>query len=305
MDFDSYQTRARETDEIPSTIKGIEKLNYCILGACNQIGEISSVAKKRMRDGDDYKQYKNDVVERLGFLLWYISAACDSINVMLNSVADRNLNFNDQRWALNPKKQSEYDDGFPKDQTLPEYVWVHFEVQPGDPDKIAATSFLNGVLDAPIPFGDPVDDNANTEDGYRFHDAFHIAYYALLGWSPVVRKFWDCKRRKDKDKDRIEDGARARDREEAATVFIYKYSSDHNFFDQAEFVDTGLLAMARKITDDLEVRTRTDSDWQNAIIAASRVQKKLIDNNGGWIYASRQRGEINYSKSGPSGISSK
>ena len=38
------------------------------------------------------------------------------------------------------------------------------------------------------PFGAELMDNSYLPDGYRFHDVFHFAYAAMLGWSPVTRR---------------------------------------------------------------------------------------------------------------------
>tara|TARA_R110002051_G_C8749539_1_gene500055 strand:+ start:2321 stop:3238 length:918 start_codon:yes stop_codon:yes gene_type:complete len=300
MDFDTYQRDARSTDGIPAHISGLKKVEYCIFGAMDQLGEAAGKLKKKQRDGNDYRKYKEDLAEKLGFLLWYVSTAASALNLTLESIADQNIKFNEERWPFDPKAQSEFDAKFPVGEQLPTSGWTHFTVKSGDPQKIVATSFLGDGFTVQLPFGDPVDDNANLEDGYSFHDVFHLGYYALLGWSPVVRKFWDCKRKSCPDTDRIEDGARARDREEAATTFVYKYAYEHNFFKTADTVDTAILSLVKSITEDLEVQKRTRSDWQHTIITAARVQKELMDNNGGWVYASRLEKRLQFSKSGPS-----
>ena len=38
-------------------------------------------------------------------------------------------------------------------------------------------------------------------DDYRFHDAFHYAYAAILGWSPVTRALFRLKRKSETDVD--------------------------------------------------------------------------------------------------------
>ena len=35
--------------------------------------------------------------------------------------------------------------------------------------------------------GDRLTDNHLPEDDYRFHDVFHLAFAAVLGWSPTTR----------------------------------------------------------------------------------------------------------------------
>ncbi len=57
--------------------------------------------------------------------------------------------------------------------------------------------------------GDRLTDNAIEPDDYRFHDVFHYAYVAVLGWSPVIRALLRRKRKSDPKLDDAEDGARA------------------------------------------------------------------------------------------------
>ena len=59
------------------------------------------------------------------------------------------------------------------------------------------------------------------EDGYRFHDVFHLTLAAKLGWSPVLRKLLSRKRKSDPDIDESEDGARAQIVEEAVISAIH------------------------------------------------------------------------------------
>ena len=45
------------------------------------------------------------------------------------------------------------------------------------------------------PLGDDLTDNYYDDDGYRFHDAIHLAFIGHLGWSPVVRGLMGRKRK--------------------------------------------------------------------------------------------------------------
>ena len=40
--------------------------------------------------------------------------------------------------------------------------------------------------------GNDLMDNAYEDDGYRFHDVFHLACAAVLGWSPVLRALYEA-----------------------------------------------------------------------------------------------------------------
>jgi hypothetical protein len=52
-------------------------------------------------------------------------------------------------------------------------------------------------------------DNSRRVDAYRFHDAIHMGFMAVLGWSPTMRAALRLKRKSDQQTDECEDGARA------------------------------------------------------------------------------------------------
>ena len=71
-------------------------------------------------------------------------------------------------------------------------------------DRQSIRVLINGV-----PFGEELTDNAYDHDGYRFHDIFHFAYAAVLGWSPITRALLRRKRKSRPLVDEVEDGGRA------------------------------------------------------------------------------------------------
>src|SRR5690606_39045194 len=101
--------------------------------------------------------------------------------------------------------------------------------------------------------GDDLTDNAYDDDGYRFHDVFHLAYAAKLGWSPVTRKILKCKRRSMSQVDEVEDGGRATVIEEAISAFVYDYARKHDYLDGVKKLDYELLKTIKSLTSDLEV----------------------------------------------------
>jgi hypothetical protein len=76
--------------------------------------------------------------------------------------------------------------------------------------------------------GQELDDNVHEADGYRFHDVFHLACAAVLGWSPVTRRNLKRKRRSVDAMDRNEDGGRATVVEEGISALVFAYALDHN-----------------------------------------------------------------------------
>ncbi len=63
--------------------------------------------------------------------------------------------------------------------------------------------------------GDPLTDRSYIPDGYRFHDALHLTYMALLCYSPNTRSLLNVRRRSNRQKYKIDDGPRAISQEES------------------------------------------------------------------------------------------
>jgi NTP pyrophosphatase (non-canonical NTP hydrolase) len=85
-----------------------------------------------------------------------------------------------------------------------------------------------------VSVGDRLTDNAVEPDGYRFHDVFHYAYVAVLGWSPVIRALLRLKRKSDPKLDDAEDGARAILIEEGITSWIFGQAQQLRFFENVK-----------------------------------------------------------------------
>ena len=82
-----------------------------------------------------------------------------------------------------------------------------------------------------VKLGDPLTDNAYDDDGYRFHDVFHLAYASMLGWSPITRFFFKAKRESDPRVREVEDGGRATVIEEAISAFVFDYARNERFLE--------------------------------------------------------------------------
>ena len=133
------------------------------------------------------------------------------------------------------------------------------------------------------PLGDPLTDNRATEDGYRFHDIFHLAYATFLGWSPVTRSLLQRKRKSDPAIDESEDGGRAIVAEEGLSVFAFAYGAQHNNLEGVTRLDQQLLDGAALMTNGLEVSTRTHADFETAILEGHRVYRQLQEHGGGIV----------------------
>jgi hypothetical protein len=137
-----------------------------------------------------------------------------------------------------------------------------------------------------IQAGDPLQDNAYDEDGYRFHDVFHLAHAAKLGWSPILRGKLlkpSRKRHSKPDVDEVEDGGRAIVIDEAIVAYVWEYARRHRFLEGVTTVDYPILKTIRQLTDGLEVAARTAHDWEEAILAGYRIFRAVRARKGGML----------------------
>lgn len=272
---------------------------YLCNGLTAQIGEVANRLKKRLRDGADYDEgLKAEILAQIGHALWYVSVLADEFAADLGGVAVQNLLFNTNRWYVPGEsvKRRDFDSQYPPEQQLPERLIVYFKTREVDGIKKAhVLMYPNYPSHAPEnPLGAEIDDNSTLEDHYRFHDIYHFAYMAYLGWSPVVRRLLKIKRKADKVVDRTQDGARAGDTEEATTAFIYSYVSGQDFLETSEHVDTDLLMQVARLTRALEVSVCSAREWEEAIIVATKVLRELVANNGGWVEVDRVHRVVRY-----------
>jgi hypothetical protein len=163
----------------------------------------------------------------------------------------------------------------PVHEQLPRRFEVHFcpVEKDGQP---AIQLFKEGVQ-----VGDILTDNAHADDGYRFHDVFHFTHAAVLGWSPMSRTLFMCKRKSDPKTDMVEDGARAKILEELICALAFEYARKNGFLQGATQVDGALLKEINSIVGDREVRVRTEADWQSAILQGFTVWRAMRAHNGG------------------------
>jgi len=142
--------------------------------------------------------------------------------------------------------------------------------------------------------GDIINDNAYENDFYRYHDVFHYSFATLLGWSPCARSMMKRKRKSNQILDEIEDGARATITEEALSMIIFNEAKRKNYFQGVHSVSRTTLRIIKEMTENFEVKMRSSKDWENAILKAYDVFRKLILNKGGKVEFDAVNRKINY-----------
>ncbi len=142
--------------------------------------------------------------------------------------------------------------------------------------------------------GDPLTDNILNEDGYKFHDVFHLSYAAILHWSPIFRSLIKRKRKSDKRVDEAQDGGRAIVVEEGLSAWIFSYAKDLKLFEGQRKLSFDLLKTVQKFVKGYEVENCPLYMWERAILGGYAVFREVLENNGGIVIGDRYKRTITY-----------
>jgi|JI10StandDraft_1071094.scaffolds.fasta_scaffold18014_8 NTP pyrophosphatase (non-canonical NTP hydrolase) len=291
MNFNTYQEEAQKTDRVPTqgdALIGVE-LVVPLLGLAGETGELLSEYKKHLRDGASHQLFKERISEELGDLLWYIANVAAKFKIKLEDIAQGNLRKTRDRWGSQDQASTVLDADYAEHERFPRQFEVElFEVVVKGKTKIRAR--LNGKK-----IGDDLTDNADDPDGYRFHDVFHLAYTAVLGWSPVIRKLLKRKRKSNPKTDEVQDGGRAQVIDEGIAALVFEYAKQHNWLQEVSELDYQLLRTIKGLTSVLEVRVRSMSDWQRAILIGFKVWHQILKHGGGKIHVDLDAKDMKYS----------
>ena len=136
-----------------------------------------------------------------------------------------------------------------------------------------------------VNVGDRLTDNRTEPDGYRFHDVFHLAYVAHLGWSPVIRSLLKLKRKSNPKFDENQDGARAAIIEEGIATWIFNHADRHDFYENTDVgkLEYGLLKQVQDMVEGYEVAACPLWQWELAILEGFKVFRQLRDAGSGII----------------------
>lgn len=211
--------------------------------------------------------------EHLGIHLAELAIACASFNLKLEDIARANLDKILSRWPGEEERvyPTTFDDASPEHERFPPELRMTFEER-GSPETGYVVQSLHGVF-----IGDRLTDNSNEPDDYRFHDVFHLAYVAHLGWSPVLRALLKRKRKSDARKDENEDGARAMIIEEGIATWIFNHAKGYKFYDGAKpgALDYGVLKQIKSMVEGYEVEKCKLWQWEQAILDGFDVFRQL------------------------------
>ncbi|MCW2750502.1 MAG: MazG nucleotide pyrophosphohydrolase [Aeromicrobium sp.] len=293
--LDQYQELAGRTDQLRGALRddvdpedALRKL-VPLLGMAGEVGSLLAEFKKYIRDGSGHPMFPDHVREELGDILWYLASAASRFDLDLAQLAIENLEKARRRWPAEGEEIPLYvlfDDDREEGEQLPR----RFRAEVRDVEDVDGLWHAEITIDG-VAAGDHLRDNSRAEDHYRFHDLFHLAHAALLGWSPVVRgKLLDPKRKRKRlvegrRDDEVEDGGRAIVIEEAIVAYVWGYASQHEFLSDVTTIDYSVLKTIEQLTTGLEVRRRALYQWEEAILTGYEVFRAIRDAGGGVVEA--------------------
>jgi hypothetical protein len=144
--------------------------------------------------------------------------------------------------------------------------------------------------------GDPLTGNTRRMDAYRFHDAIHPGFMAVLGWSPVMRALLRLKRKSSPEADECEDGARAIFAEEGLAAMLSRLAPGRTGFLSQTSVDGVVIEVAKAAATGLEAEDVPGWLWQSAIHQGFTAMHLLNQNGGGHLVADLDTRELAYRK---------
>ena len=230
---------------------------------------------------------QNALAGHLATVLRRLIQASNEAGVTLEAAAIKNLAKIFDRWPKARIFPEAFDLESDPDERLPRALTIDiFEKNVGGQPYVFQR--CNGIF-----LGDRLTDNAVAPDDYRFHDVFHFAHVAVLGWSPVIRALLKLKRKSEPKVDEAQDGARANLIEEGVTTWLFGQAQQLEFFKDLNAGDLPLdmLKHVREFVAGYEAESCPLWVWEEAILQGYEAFRFLQERRRGRVtidFAHRQ-----------------
>jgi NTP pyrophosphatase (non-canonical NTP hydrolase) len=258
-------------------------LEFALLELAGETGDLAKrFAIGAYRDNTD--ALRGDLIKLVRPLIRTAVAA----EVSLDDAAQHNTDKTEDRWPTKRCYPPPLDEGFHIDEQLPRQMRVLVYER-----KVSGTKYVfqksGGML-----LGDRLTDNHLPPDDYRFHDVFHLAHAAILGWSPTTRALLKIKRKSQRKIDENEDGARANLIEEGLTTWIFETAKRHHFFANTPTLGLDLLKGIKQFVRGYEAEKLPMWLWEEAILQGYAVFRNLQAARTGVILTNMAKRQIRY-----------
>lgn len=313
MELSAYQRAANETNQLKPG--GPQGAIAPMLGLASENGSILNVYKKYLRDGIDLTANKEFLREELGDLLWYLAAVATAFELNLEEIAEANLRRTRDRYGPNELSSLQVlDVDYPEHERFPRRLVVEFTEHRLPSGRVSASLSLVDAEPNPFPdgptkigsnevgfrvgseLGASLTDNSRRVDGYRYHDAIHMGFMTVLGWSPTLRALLRLKRKSEPEIDECEDGARAIFAEEGLAALLSRLAVRRNGFQNETSVDGDAIIVVKAATTGLEAEQLPAWLWRKAISQGFLAMHQLCENGGGYLIAELDERRLSYKK---------
>ena len=216
---------------------------------------------------------------RLASILDVLIRASNEAGVTLEAAAVKNRAKTLDRWPVDRAFPPLFDETAPPEERLPRSLSIEIFER-----KVSGKNYVFQTCKG-LNIGDRLTDNAMTADDYRFHDVFHYAYVAVLGWSPVTRSLFRLKRKSDPKIDEAQDGARATLIEEGVATWIFGQAVNMKLFEglNAGELPFDLLKQVRQFVSGYEVEHCPAWLWERAILQGYSAFRYLREHRAGTV----------------------
>lgn len=212
---------------------------------------------------------------RLISVLRTLREAAGDAGITLADAAATNLTKIKDRWPDKRIYPEPFDSGFPTHERF-ERIMVFELSEIRHNGGLASIMHINGEQ-----IGDPLTDNRQDDDDYRFHDVFHMAYAAVMGWSPTLRRLLKRKRKSDPHIDETQDGARAILIEEGVATWIFNHAQRLEFFENVDALDYSMLKTVKEFVRGYEAQDCPLWCWEEAILQGYKAFRAMRKNRSG------------------------
>lgn len=214
--------------------------------------------------------------------------AANVADINLAKAAWSNVEKIHSRWPEKRLFTPLFDEDFGPLEQFPRKIVMHiFEIKRGN--KTYVIQQCKG-----LNIGSQLTDNKMIDDDYRFHDVFHLANAAILGWSPVLRALFRLKRKSNPQIDEAQDGARAILIEEGVSTLIFQRALRLKYFESIRSLDYPLLKLIPEFVSGYEVEKCPLWQWEKAILDCFTVFRQLQKYRRGLVTADLKKRTISF-----------
>lgn len=241
-------------------------------------GEVGSLVAEHAATG--MSAGATAIEQRLVNILRLLVEASNEAGVTLEAAAIKNLSKIFDRWPRIRTYPPLADRDAPDHEQLPRTLFIDVVER-----TVGGRTFVVQTCNG-INVGDKLTDNAIIPDDYRFHDVFHFAHVAVLGWSPVMRSLLRLKRKSDPLIDEAEDGARAMLTEEGVTTWLFGQAQHLRFFEGVKpgGLPLDLLKQVRQFVVGYEAELTPLWVWEEAILQGYEAFRFLRANRSARLH---------------------